>query len=392
MEFYVVIAAGALVLAAMALVVSLRGRRSSGEPTPPAVAEPTQEPESVGDPTWDHRVLDFVLAMRAAGSTELLKDIIARQLPLLLGVEHLWLVTRFGRDRQLVVPERKDRQHPVFGGGGDWSTFPMTVQSKVVGVLGVDISRGRLSPGAQRAMTALVPLIAESLHTAYTIEQLREVSSVDPITGCATRRSGLQRLRAELKRAHRSSRDIAVLMLDLDYFKSINDRFGHNAGDAVLTAIGRTILQTLRISDLRCRWGGEEFLIALPETSLDQARQVAAALAKRIAGTVTTFNGAKIRTTTSIGVTIANGDDDPEVVVARADAALYRAKADGRNCIRVTLPERPADSSPHVDADRVTSRERREANPAPDRRQNVNPGRRKTDRSAGRSSDRGEAD
>jgi diguanylate cyclase (GGDEF)-like protein len=378
-----------LLIAGVALVVSLRSRRSE-----PGIAPPQPEPDPAlssepgTDPSWDHRVLDFILALRGAVSSDQLRDIIARQLPPLLGVEHLWMVTRFGRDRQLVVPQRQDRQHPVFGGGGDWSTFPMTVQQKVVGVLGVDISRGRLSPGAQRAMSALVPLIAESLYTAYTIEQLREVSSVDPITGCATRRSGLQRLKAELKRAHRSSRDVAVLMLDLDYFKSINDRFGHSAGDAVLTSVGRTILQTLRISDLRCRWGGEEFLVALPETSLEQAKQVASALAKRIAATATTFNGAKIRTTTSIGVTIADGDDDPAVVVARADAALYRAKADGRNCIRITLPERQPAGPIHEHPDRASG-DRREP-PVSDRRHATNPGRRKTDRTSPRTTERGD--
>ena len=115
---------------------------------------------------------------------------------------------------------------------------------------------------------------------------------------------------------------------------------------------------------------------------------LAAALAKRIAGTVTTFNGAKIRTTTSIGVTIASGDDDPEVVVARADAGLYRAKADGRNCIRVTLPDRPADAGHHGEAERTASRDRREDSQASDRRQSVNPGRRKSDRATARMSDR----
>lgn len=377
-----------LLIAFMALLVALRARRSDTGSLPP-VAEPDTVPlpEGAPDPTWDHRVLDFVLALRAAVSSEHLREIIASQLPPLIGVEHLWMVTRFGRERQLVVPERKDRQHPVFGGGGDWSTFPMTVHQKVVGVVGVDISRGRLSPGAQRAMLALVPLIAESLYTAHTIEQLREVSSVDPITGCATRRSGLQRLTAELKRAHRSSRDVAVLMLDLDYFKSINDRFGHNAGDAVLTSVGRTILQTLRISDLRCRWGGEEFLVALPETGLEQAKQVAASLAKRIAGTATTFNGATIRTTTSIGITIAAGDDDPAVVVARADAALYRAKADGRNCIRVTLPDRPLSTPVTPGEPTPAANDHREPQTG-DRRHNVNPGRRKTDRGSARATER----
>src|SRR5436189_169598 len=82
-------------------------------------------------------------------------------------------------------------------------------------------------------------------------------------------------------------------------------RAGHQCGDMVLASIGHTIMQTLRVSDLRCRWGGEEFLVVLPESGLDQARRVAVALARRIATTVTEYDSARIQLTTSVGVTIA---------------------------------------------------------------------------------------
>src|SRR2546423_12233062 len=187
---------------------------------------------------------------------------------------------------------------------------------------------------------ALAPMIADSLRTANLIAQLRESSTVDPVTGCMTRQEGLDRLRAELNRAQRSNEEVAVLMLDLDFFKSINDRYGHQCGDSVLGGIGETIMQTLRGSDIRCRWGGEEFLVGLPESGGDAARRVAMTLARRIAMTVTEYDSARIQLTASIGVTIATpGEDDPDSVVARADAALYRAKADGRNCIRIMLQD-----------------------------------------------------
>jgi diguanylate cyclase (GGDEF)-like protein len=229
----------------------------------------------------------------------------------------------------------------------------------------------------------LAPLLGDALQTAHTIAQLRELSTIDSVTGCATRPDGVERLRAELKRAHRANQQVAVLMLDLDYFKSINDRYGHQCGDSVLAAIGHTIMQTLRVSDLRCRWGGEEFLVALPESGLDQARRVAVSLARRIAGTVTEYDSARIQLTTSVGITIAlPGEEDLEAVLARADAALYRAKADGRNCIRVALANPEDGSLALTPPPALPFRERRNPEQA-DRRQYRGPGRRATDFDAG---------
>jgi diguanylate cyclase (GGDEF)-like protein len=228
-------------------------------------------------------------------------------------------------------------------------------------------------------MATIAPLIAESLHTLDMISQLRELSSVDQLTGCATRQSGLERLNAELTRAHRASREVAILMLDLDYFKSINDRFGHHCGDAVLTAIGRTLMQTLRVSDIRCRWGGEEFLVVLPETGIEQAKRVAVTLARRIAETLTHCDSARISVTTSVGITISSrNDEDPDALLARADKALYRAKTDGRNCIRILLrdPTTPTPISPTQPMSPFL--ERRDPQQG-DRRQHAGFGRRKTD-------------
>jgi hypothetical protein len=137
-------------------------------------------------------------------------------------------------------------------------------------------------------------------------------------------------------------------------------------------------MQTLRVSDLRCRWGGEEFLVALPESGLDQAKRVAVTLSRKIAGTVTECETARIQLTTSVGVTIAlPGEEDLEAVLARADAALYRAKADGRNCIRVVLAN-PDEGSMTFAPPPLPFRDRRDPE-QPDRRQYRGPGRRATD-------------
>ncbi len=268
--------------------------------------------------------------------------------------------------------------NPLIAGEGDWATFPLKVSDRAIGILGVDIGQRPLPTRTRRAMATIAPLVAESLHTLDMISQLRELSSVDQLTGCATRQSGLQRLNAELTRAHRASREVAILMLDLDYFKSINDRFGHHCGDAVLTAIGRTLMQTLRVSDIRCRWGGEEFLVVLPETGIEQAKRVAVTLARRIAETLTHCDSARISVTTSVGITISSrSDEDPDVLLARADKALYRAKTDGRNCIRILLRDpTPTPISPTQPMSPFL--ERRDPQQG-DRRQHPGFGRRKTD-------------
>jgi diguanylate cyclase (GGDEF)-like protein len=343
---------------------------------PPQAAPAEQD----GDSSWE-RVLAFVAELRGSLSTGELHETIARKLPSILGVDQLWIETNIGGRRKMIaapVTSEASSLHPLMEAAGEWATFPLRSGDTVVGVMGVPVTNRPLSPTSKRALALLAPLLGDSLQTAHIIAQLRELSTIDSVTGCATRPDGLERLRAELKRAHRASQQVAVLMLDLDYFKSINDRYGHQCGDSVLAAIGHTLMQTLRVSDLRCRWGGEEFLVALPESGLDQAKRVAVTLSRKIAGTVTECESARIQLTTSVGITIAlPGEEDMEAVLARADAALYRAKADGRNCIRVVLAN-PDEGSMAFAPSPLPFRDRRDPE-QPDRRQYRGPGRRATD-------------
>jgi diguanylate cyclase (GGDEF)-like protein len=165
---------------------------------------------------------------------------------------------------------------------------------------------------------------------------------MDPLTGCVTRAEGARRFEAELRRAHRAGSSLAVLMLDLDHFKSVNDMFGHKAGDAVLSAVGDTLLTTLRASDVRCRWGGEEFLILLPDSNAERAQRASDKLRRRIANTPVGAGGRVINVTASIGVTLSDPhENDIHLLTARADSALYDAKRQGRNCIRIVMADSP---------------------------------------------------
>lgn len=181
---------------------------------------------------------------------------------------------------------------------------------------------------------------------------------------------------------------MAVLMVDLDHFKSVNDRFGHAVGDALLTTIGRTLHSTLRASDIRCRWGGEEFLIVLPDTDLGRAQVVAGHLLQNIASAYVPLASGPVTTTASIGLTISRpGETSVTNLVARADLALYRAKREGRSCLRVVLGDHDgkpigAGGSPSPAA---TPRAAalpfpdRRSPERPDRRRVPSPGRRRTD-------------
>jgi diguanylate cyclase (GGDEF)-like protein len=382
---YVLVITLSTVALCAAILVSRVSRPRETPETRGSSIEPVEAPATKeADASWSQRVLAFAVDLRGSLSIDRLHEIIARQLPPLAGVDEMWIETTVGHRRQLVAAPRDgdaSPTDPLWVTPAEWATFPLQAGDGVVGVLGVPIAPRPLSPSARRTLAAVAPLIGESLHIAHTIAHLRELSTVDSVTGCATRQEGLHRLRTELKRAHRGSQEVAILMLDLDYFKSINDRYGHQCGDSVLGAIGRTIMQTLRVSDVRCRWGGEEFLVALPESGLDQAKRAAVALARRIAATVTEYDSARIQLTASIGITIASpGEEDPDAVLSRADAALYRAKTDGRNCIRIILPDTGTVSPtlPLTAPVALPFPDRRDPHRS-DRRQHPGPGRRATD-------------
>ena len=153
----------------------------------------------------------------------------------------------------------------------------------------------------------------------------------DPLTGLGNRRLALERLAQEQERQRRHPAPLSVLMLDLDRFKAVNDRWGHPAGDLVLRAASIAISEELRGCDLGVRYGGEEFLVVLPDTVLDDAARVAERIRRRIGSLEIDVGEASIEVTVSIGVACQREDEPAEALIARADAALYRAKAEGRD-------------------------------------------------------------
>ena len=168
-------------------------------------------------------------------------------------------------------------------------------------------------------------------------ERLRDVARTDDLTGTLSRRALRESAPHLLDRQHASGHLVAALMVDLDHFKRINDRHGHAAGDAVIKRAAQLLSHSLRSDSVVTRYGGEEFAVLLPVSSLEEARAVAERLRKAFEADVVEFEDAQIGVTVSMGLAMMAPEETLDEALARADAALYRAKNGGRNRVDVAL-------------------------------------------------------
>lgn len=161
-------------------------------------------------------------------------------------------------------------------------------------------------------------------------EKLKYLSNTDFLTNTYNRRYFNQRLEEEIERANITNRKFSLIMLDIDHFKKINDKFGHQAGDLVLKSIAQLIKKRIRKTDILARWGGEEFIILLPETEKDNAAILAEDLRNMI-------NNLKFKdignVTVSLGVDNYHSEDTIDSIIKRVDKYLYASKSAGRNCV-----------------------------------------------------------
>jgi diguanylate cyclase (GGDEF)-like protein len=214
--------------------------------------------------------------------------------------------------------------------------LPMTAGGRSVGVLAIPESAAPLTEGRRRILSAASTLLGISLRNAELFREVRENSLRDDLTGCYNRTHALEMIDAELRRAKRSHSPVSLIMFDIDHFKDINDRHGHQCGDAVLMAVGARMRVVLRGSDLKCRYGGEEFLVLLPETPVEGAKRVADTICRELSEMKIDWKEKSVSITASFGVTSALPSEiDTHAIIGRADAALYRAKDEGRNCVRL---------------------------------------------------------
>ncbi len=177
-------------------------------------------------------------------------------------------------------------------------------------------------------------------------EEIKKLSNTDPLTGLSSRRYLEEQMGVEFKRAIRYNHSLSMLMVDLDHFKKINDTLGHLAGDKVLSEVGRRLAKAVRETDFIGRYGGEEFVVILPETHASDAAQIAEKMRELIAERPVFFEGRPINVTASIGVAeLSSSMTNYEEVFQGADQALYISKESGRNritCFNPAQHKRPA--------------------------------------------------
>ncbi len=286
-----------------------------------------------------------------------IRDVVAQQLPALSGSPNAWALALVGGEWRLLGPSgpavltadaRFDLARRVVEGGVDAARFPIVVAGDVcvpmtagghtIGVMGAPQASGAFDGHRPRTLAAAATLLAISLRNTELFEKLRETSLRDGLTGCYNRAHAMDVIDIELRRARRTQLPISLIMFDLDHFKEINDKHGHLCGDAVLASVGLRMREALRSSDLKGRYGGEEFLVLLPETTLEGAKRVADSLRREIADMLVDWQAERLQITASFGVTTAFPSEvDTDALIGRADAALYRAKEQGRNCVRLSL-------------------------------------------------------
>jgi diguanylate cyclase (GGDEF)-like protein len=170
--------------------------------------------------------------------------------------------------------------------------------------------------------------------------QLAQLAQTDALTGVLNRRGFIERVRREIDHSKRYNRPLAVMILDIDHFKSVNDRYGHQAGDQVLQHVAALIGEAIRPSDTFARYGGEEFVVLAPETDFEPAVALGTRILQAIRGAAIPSVSGSLQITASLGLTARCDDrDDVDQLLKRADEALYMAKARGRDQLVGTLPD-----------------------------------------------------
>ena len=179
--------------------------------------------------------------------------------------------------------------------------------------------------------------------TQERIDDLRRVAVLDPVTEVGNRRWVEMTVRARLDDLERYGHPFGLLFVDVDRFKDVNDRHGHETGDAILRAVATTMGSAVRGTDSIGRWGGDEFVAICPAADADGLRRAGERVRSLVAATGVSGDGATIVPTVSVGGAVALRGDDVGTLLARADDAMYRSKQDGRDRVTIDEPPDPPD-------------------------------------------------
>ncbi|MFP4300159.1 MAG: PAS domain S-box protein [Spirulinaceae cyanobacterium] len=216
--------------------------------------------------------------------------------------------------------------------------IPMIAQGETLGLFYLSADRADALPEAKQQLARTVAeQVALAIANLYLRETLQYQSIRDPLTGLFNRRYLEESFNQEIERAQRHHHEIGVIMIDIDHFKRFNDTYGHEAGDRVLQTVGKLLKESIRNSDIACRYGGEEMTLVLPESSLEDTSQRAEMIREAIMNLAVTCNGEPIETiTASFGVaSFPQHGTTITTLLHLADTALYRSKTNGRNQVTV---------------------------------------------------------
>lgn len=212
-------------------------------------------------------------------------------------------------------------------------TYRLVVSGETLGEL-VFSRRKKFTSKETSFLETLLCGLVYPLRNALLYQKALEAAHRDPLTGVNNRASMDASIEREIQLAQRHGTELSLLTMDIDFFKKINDTYGHSMGDCVIKAVAEAATAAIRTTDMVFRFGGEEFVILLSNTGRKGATLLANRLRQKIEETCIICDGTHLSATVSIGVTCAQKDDTYEKLFARADAALYQAKSAGRNCCK----------------------------------------------------------
>jgi diguanylate cyclase (GGDEF)-like protein len=289
---------------------------------------------SIGIADYIHKEVE----VKAEGGREEFRIGLGVRVPLEVGV--LGIAAQRNELRQSGIPAMEDlgRQHAVL-------CHPITYGETLLGILTVEsFTRENFTEEEILTLGTLADVLATALHNAMTFEEMEFQSITDCLTGIKTRRYFLESIHAEWSRSSRSGQPFAVVLLDLDKFKTVNDTLGHLEGDLVLARVGRILEQRCRHSNVVARYGGDEFIVLMPETEIDQAQILGERLRSALAGDPLLRER---RVTGSLGVACfpLHGATIEELI-RQADQAMYQSKSSGGD--RVSIP--PATRQPTTES------------------------------------------
>lgn len=219
---------------------------------------------------------------------------------------------------------------------------PLVCQERVVGVLNladkVDPT-GTFSKEDIALIELLSQLVGASIGNVKLFEKMQRQATIDGLTGLANHKTFYEVLEKELWRSRRYGGQISLIMVDIDNLKKINDRKGHRAGDTVIREISSRVKECIRHIDCAARYGGDEFAVILPNTTLDEAAVVASRMVDTVSATPVLWNGQEIELSISVGLGRYDSSISPEDITSRSDQALYCAKQAGKNTVKIYEPK-----------------------------------------------------